>query len=102
MQTEFYRSQTELVPTFSLVLAVSLAGLNAVTRPLPASAGHGTSGCTLPSLVGYGYYEPAERASETSEQLAALRRFAQNLLEQTEDSPQAVVEVLNRHFWDLV
>lgn len=102
MQTEVYRSQTELLPTFSLALAVSLAGLNPIALSHPANAGHGRDWSKLPASARYAYYETAERAPESAEQVATLRRFAENLLAETEDSPQAVVEVLNRHFWDLV
>ena len=102
MQTEFYRSHTELLPTFSLVLAVSLAGLNSVARHLAANSSHNTNDGTLPALARHAYYEPAARRSEAADQRAALQRFAENLLAETEDSPQAVVEVLNEHFWDLV
>jgi len=56
----------------------------------------------MPALAGYPYYKLAERAPDPAEQAAALRRFAENLLAEVEDTPQAVVEVLNRHFWDLV
>ena len=46
--------------------------------------------------------EKQEPALENPEREAALNRFAKNLLAKTENSPQEVVEVLNRHFWDLV
>jgi hypothetical protein len=102
MQTEFYRSRAEFLPTFSLALAVSLAGLNTVIRSLPGGMGNGGGGSMMPALAGYPYYKLAERAPDPAEQAAALRRFAENLLAEVEDTPQAVVEVLNRHFWDLV
>ena len=50
----------------------------------------------------YAREHPEETALTSPEQTAALRRFAENLIAETEDSPQAVVEALNRHFWDLV
>ena len=39
---------------------------------------------------------------EPAGQAEALKSFAEHLLEETEDSPQQVVDALNRHFWDLV
>jgi hypothetical protein len=32
----------------------------------------------------------------------ALKNFAEKLLNKTKDNPQQIVEVLNKHFWDLV
>jgi hypothetical protein len=46
--------------------------------------------------------QTAEVAPLSSRQEEALRHFAKNLLTVTEDSPQEVVEILNRHFWDVV
>ena len=46
--------------------------------------------------------EGIKEPSELRTQGDALRNFARNLLAETEDSPQAVVEVLNQHFWELV
>ncbi len=43
-----------------------------------------------------------EKTGEAEAQGEALRHFAKGLLAETEDNPQAVVDVLNRHFWELV
>ena len=102
METEFYRSPTEVIPTFSLVLAVSLLGFQAPTVASPDSIlGIGNSEF-LPKSARYDYYETAQAIQEPTEQAETLKRFAENLLEETEDSPQEVVDVLNRHFWNLV
>jgi len=101
MQTEFYRSQTGSRPTFSFLVAVSFAGLNAVAQP-PAPPGHRVSERTPPPLALHAYYEPAETTLALPGQSDALRRFAESLIAGMEDSPQAVIETLNRHFWDLV
>jgi len=102
MQPEFYRSQTELVPTFSLLIAVSLAGLCIGARAFQVNAAQGAIRSTLPASARHSYYGPAERTPDAAEQAAALGRFAAGLVAATEDNPQAVVEILNRHFWDLV
>jgi hypothetical protein len=102
MQSEFYRSQTDLVPTFSLLLAVSLVGLNAATPPSPATVETATSASPPCGLVRYSYYGSPERTLGAAEQADSLRRFAENLLALSEDSPQIAVDLLNRHFWDLV
>jgi hypothetical protein len=102
METEFYRSPNEILPTFSLLLAASLVGLHASTYSSPGRISTSESSETLPTCMRYEYYETAQPEQDSAEQAAALKRFAENLLEETEDSPQEVVDVLNRHFWDLV
>ena len=102
MQTEFYRSQTNLLPTFSLVLAVSLVGLNS-TPCAALNLVNGAPGIQPPTAhYAHAYYGRPDQIADQRGEIAALRRFAEGLLKQTEDSPQAVVEILNRHFWDLV
>ena len=102
MQTEFYRSQTDLLPTFSLVLAVSLVALNS-TASAAMNPPNRAPGIQTPTAhYAHAYYGRPDQMADKAEQIAALRRFAEALLKETEDSPQAVVEILNRHFWDLV
>lgn len=97
MQTKFYRSQTDMLPTFSPLLAVSMAGVGTIVR-------HNGKNETLPPASRYThtYYIPSEHIGDHDQQMESLRQFAENLLKQTEENPQAVVEVLNRHFWELV
>ena len=101
MQTEFYRSQSDLLPTFSLVLTAAFVGLNAPHRAI--NPVNGVAGAQPPmSHFAYAYYgRPNEVASQPA-QGAALRQFAEELLKETEDSPQGVVDILNQLFWDLV
>ena len=102
MQTEFYRSHTDLLPTFSLVLAASLVGLNSTARAAinPVNGAPGTQPPT--AHYAHTYYGRPDQMADQAGQTAALRQFAEGLLKETEDSPQAAVEILNRHFWDLV
>lgn len=102
MQTEFYRSQTDLIPTVSLVLAVSLVGLNS-TSPSTVGPAEDVAGFQPPmSHYVHTYYGRPSHVVDQAGQIAALRKFAEGLLKETEDSPQGVVEMVNRHFWDLV
>jgi len=99
METEYYRSKTDLLPTFSLVLAASLAGLNVGVASPSIKTGADN---ILPASARYSYYHSVDEACEISRQAEALKRFAENLLGKTKDNPQQIVEVLNKHFWDLV
>jgi hypothetical protein len=102
METEFYRSPTELLPTFTLVLAASLVGINSLHRIRGSALASSCQATVLPACAQYSYYEPAALAPEPAEQLQALRHFAETLLSNTENNPQPVVDLLNHHFWDLV
>jgi hypothetical protein len=44
----------------------------------------------------------ANIANDEGTQTEALRRFAENLLRETKDSPQSLIDTLNRHFWELL
>ncbi|MDA1273482.1 MAG: hypothetical protein O2960_05455 [Verrucomicrobia bacterium] len=103
MQTEFYRSQTDLIPTFSLVLAAaSLVSLNSTGRTT-INPVNGAPGIQPPTVhYSHAYYGQPGKTTDHAEQGAALQQFAESLLKKTEESPQAVVDLLNRHFWDLV
>lgn len=102
METEFYRSPTELLPTFSLILAASLGGINSLDRVNRAAIDRSHETVILPEPAQYAYYAPVAVALEASEQEEALRQFAKILLSKTEDNPQPVIDMLNQHFWDLV
>ena len=102
MRTEFYRSRVELFPTFSLVLAATLAGGATAERSEGVVGGNGNGSVVLPTCGQYVYYGPACRTAEPTEQIEALRQFAKKLLTNTEENPQPVVDLLNKHFWDLV
>ena len=102
MQTEFYRPQSEFLPTFSLMLAAAFVGLNSPQR-VAINSVSGVVGVQPPmSYYAHAYYGRPDQMTDQSEQGAALRQFAEGLLKETEDSPQGVVEILNQHFWDLV
>jgi hypothetical protein len=97
MQSDFYNTPAETFPTFSLVLASLMS--------LPAAIGRSDSLESASANAGlhmeHKYYETAPNASVT-EQQGALSEFAEKLLAETEDSPQEVRDVLNKHFWELV
>ncbi len=102
METEFYRSPTELLPTFSLVLAVSLVGASTFHQINRLASVESPESHVLPACAHHAYYEPAPLVAQPLEQVEALRHFAETLLSKTEDNPQPVVDLLNHHFWDLV
>jgi hypothetical protein len=56
----------------------------------------------LPGHSAYPYYGRPEQAVDEAPRISALEKFAGELLRATEDSPQGVVEMVNRHFWDLL
>jgi hypothetical protein len=100
MENEFYCSQGNFVPTATLSLLLALTALNA-----NASNQAGMSQEPGPVLNRYAnpYYISQEVAVMDDEsQIEVIRRFAQNLLEKTEDTPQVIIDALNRQFWDLL
>ena len=101
MRPEFYRSRAEILPTFTLALAVSLAGANAAIRRSAASITSWDKP-SLGSLFSHTYYMRAEPVMNSEQQVESLQRFAENLLKESQDNPQAIVDALNQHFWELV
>jgi hypothetical protein len=79
MQTEFYRSKTDLLPTFSVVLAVSLVALNSTARAAmnPVNSAPGIQPPT--AHYAHAYYGRPDQMADKTEQIAALRRFAEGL-----------------------
>lgn len=45
---------------------------------------------------------PFERISAESQVSDAISQFAQTLCSQLEEVPQAAVDLINKHFWDLL
>ena len=49
-----------------------------------------------------GFYTAASGPLDEAAQLAALESFADRLLSDVVEPPQAAVDLLNEHFWELV
>jgi hypothetical protein len=102
MQTEFYRSSLDPRPTFSLALVVSVVGIGGHYQMDESAVAISRKSVVLPACVQYAYYESAPLLSDSDRQAQAMQRFAEALRSDIEDNPQPVVDLLNRHFWDLV
>ena len=107
MKNEFYHSTIDPFPTFSRVLAVSLVGLlpsGTLNSHSIVSSGDGNNPAFRQGIerCAHTYYMEANIANDEGTQTEALRRFAENLLRETKDSPQSLIDTLNRHFWELI
>jgi hypothetical protein len=101
MQTEYYKSKT--TSTFSVILAASMVGLSITPDHSSATfVGHTAVIMTQFYSDNDRYYVPAVISQAESEQLEVLRNFAAKVITETKDSPQEVVDLLNKHFWELV
>jgi hypothetical protein len=98
-ETQFYRPATDVLPTVSLALAVSLAALNFKPNTDLVVNEAMDNECLS---THHAYYDETEPENESIEQIEALQRFAHAMLAQTEETPQPIVEMLNKRFWDLV
>ena len=103
MQTEFYRSTSDIVTTISMALA-SCIGL---ATPHPEQRRDAVPTCysvMSPECVNTTetFYTAATGSLDEAAQLAALERFGNKLLGETVEPPQAVIDLLNERFWDLV
>jgi hypothetical protein len=93
---EFYRSQANLVPTVSLLVA--MIGVAAKSPVVPTHEGESSG---LRHYTHQYYVSPDQVCTEQSD-IGALRRFAESLLAKNEDSPQSVVDAINDRFWELI
>ena len=107
MKNEFYQSKINPLPTVSLVLAVSLIGASTAVAAKSHSIIDSSSGDN-PALregierCAHSYYSEATDAGDQITRVEVLRCFAENLLRETKDSPQGLIDILNRHFWELL
>lgn len=99
METEYYSPSTELIPTFPVVVITALLGMSAapIDRPSVAELSYQEIAPWVECA-----YAPAAQMPEQDLQIQVLQKFAENLLTSTEDSPQEAIDVVNKHFWDLV
>jgi hypothetical protein len=103
MQTEYYRPTSDLVTTISMALA-SCIGI-ATPHPeqrrdeIPARYTEMSPACVNSTET---FYTAADGALDEAAQLAAFESFGRKLLGETVEPPQAVVDLLNERFWDLV
>jgi hypothetical protein len=98
MRNSYYFAHSDLgSTTCPMLLAISLVGLLTATQPTAgpiAEAEVAGVGCCQ-----HVYYYPIERERLRAE---LMRRFGTGLLAATQDNPQPVVDLINRHFWELV
>ena len=104
MTTDFYRPTTDLMTTISMSIASCLAfSAPHVEEPLEALVPAGyTVGSPAWINQTASFYTAAAEPPDEAAQLAALENFASRLLGETVEPPQAVVDLLNERFWDLV
>jgi hypothetical protein len=99
MEPEYYSPSTELMPTFPIVVITALLGMSVAPMERPSVAE--LSYQEIAPWVECAY-TPAAQILEQDLEIQVLKKFAENLLTSTEDSPQEVIDVVNKHFWDLV
>ena len=102
MQTEYYRPTSELV--MSAMALASCIGLTAARPSQPRDAVPACYTVMSPTCVNTTetFYTAANGPLDEAAQLAALESFGSKLLGETVEPPQAVVDLLNERFWELV
>lgn len=103
MLTEYYRPTSDRLASISVAL-VSCVGF---ATPHPARHWGAAPGCYTAVSPAYtnateGFYTTAAVTLDEAAQLAALENFAETLLSEAVEPPQATVDLLNERFWDLV
>jgi hypothetical protein len=93
-----YRSASGFVPSVSVVLMASLAGLAANEQVEEKDLCYGLHAHGMGNAV---FYHPAsiENRNEPGD---VLQTFAVQMLQDSVDLPAAATEVINEHFWDLL
>ena len=93
-----YRSASGFVPSVSVVLMASLAGLAASDQSEEKDLCYGMHTHGMGNSV---FYHPAS-VEVRNEPGNVLQTFAVQMLQDSVDLPAAATEVINEHFWDLL
>lgn len=93
-----YRSASGFVPSVSVVLMTSLAGLAANGQAEEKDLYYGLHPHGMGNAV---FYHPAS-IDVRSEPGDVLQKFAVQMLQESVDLPAAATEAINEHFWDLL
>ncbi len=104
MQTDYYRPNSDPLTTISMV---ALAYCISLASPLPARQQDAmptpyavaSPACSNPTAD---FYTATADPLDEKAQLAVLENFADKLLNEVVELPQATVNLLNERFWDLV
>lgn len=93
-----YRSASGFVPSVSVVLMASIAGMAANGQPEEKDLCYGLHSHGMGNAV---FYHPAsiEARNEPGD---VLQTIAVQMLQESVDLPAAATEVINEHFWDLL
>lgn len=93
-----YRSASGFVPSVSVVLMASLAGLAANEQVEEKDLRWGLHAHGMGNAV---FYHPASMEAR-NEPGDVLQTFAVQMLQDSVDLPAVAIEVINEHFWDLL
>ncbi len=104
MQTDYYRPTSApltTIPMMALAYCISLTSPHPARQPdaMPTHYAAASPACSNPTAE---FYTDAADPLDEKAQLAALENFADKLLKEVVELPQATVNLLNERFWDLV
>jgi hypothetical protein len=102
MLTEYYRSATEILTSMAVASLLNIGPSNPTCQRDTVMPTRYTPTSPEWTNLTEGFYTDAPPALDEAAQLAALESFANRLLGEVVETPQAAVDLLNERFWDLV
>jgi hypothetical protein len=97
--TAFYKSNSSLLPALVLLAALHDPGQQTPPEPVFENVVYAKSPMASVPLPNT-YSETAKLTQE--DQAEILGRFVSKMLESAKEPSQEIVDLLNKHFWDLI
>lgn len=92
-----YKSPSTLLPTLLVIAALHDSGRQTIAEPVFEYTYFGSA--MAPVSIPNTYSEAANLTQE--DQAEILGRFVSKLRENAKEPPQEVIDLLNKHFWEL-
>jgi hypothetical protein len=98
MTTSYTPSSEFLIPALLVIAAMHYQDVNTAREPVSKTVVY-TKSAMAPVPLPDRYSDVAALSQEA--QAKILERFVSKLLENSKDPPQEIVDLLNKHFWEL-
>ena len=94
-----YSSETLVISAIALMTLVNFSEIP--TPPTGVNASLNYSGSEM-AVIGLPFLSPDTPQLTEEDQKAILAKFVSKLVENAKEPPQEAIDILNKHFWDLI